>query len=91
MYYLGKQTESFPCDLSAKIKKLEPVEYTVFKRKRLLIYIVGNLLITNLVILRSVWNHSDPSNVRISTYKEQGETLFGRSVNTTGSKIVHLG
>ena len=33
MYYLGKSTESFPCDLSAKIKKLELVVYTVLQKK----------------------------------------------------------
>ena len=33
MYYLGKSTESFPCDLSAKIMKLELVVYTVLQKK----------------------------------------------------------
>ena len=94
MYYLGKPTESFPCDLSAKIKKLELALYTVLEKKfmsQLFVYIIGNLWVKNLVIFRSVWNHSDPRNVRISTNKLQRDTLFGRTVNTTGSKINHLG
>ena len=42
MYYLGKSTESFPCDLSAIIKKLELVVYTVLQKKvmsQLFVYI----------------------------------------------------
>ena len=43
MYYLGKQTESFPYDLSAKIKELELVEYTMLQKKvmpQLFVYIL---------------------------------------------------
>ena len=79
MYYLGKQTESFPCDLSAKIKKLEPVEYTVLHKKfmsQLLVYIIemiNNRARHNLIDAKCRWR-SDQLDGAASFKEPLGQT-----------------